>query len=58
MRFVFATWPEVDYQGVVLGHEKARDRLLSFAFTQVLPKGFLDHYVTEGYAPDKPKEAE
>lgn len=49
MRFIFATWPDVEYQAVVLTHEGVQDRLLSYAFTIKLKKGELDEYVKKGH---------
>lgn len=53
MRFIFATWPSVDYQAVVLTHEGAKDRLISYAFTKELPDGFMQEYVNKGFGPEK-----
>jgi len=49
VRFIFATWPEVEYQAVVLTHERVEDRLLSYAFTRKLKKGELKEYVEKGH---------
>lgn len=49
VRLIFATWPAVVYQGVVLTHEKAEDRLLSFVFTKELQDGELRTYVEQGW---------
>jgi len=56
VRFIFAAWPSVSYQGVVLTHEGAEDRLLSYAFTRELEEGYLQEYVTEGYGPERPRK--
>ena len=53
MRFVFAQWPEVQYQGIVLTHEGANDRLLSYAFTRELNDSFLSEFVSKGYVEGK-----
>lgn len=53
MRFIFATWPNVDYQAQVLTQEGAKDRLISYAFIPELPDGFMQQYVDKGFGPIK-----
>lgn len=48
MRFVYATWPAVPYQGAVLTYEGAKDRLVSYYFIKDLPEGSTQKYVAEG----------
>lgn len=46
---IFATFPEAEYQAVVLTHDNVKDRLLSYSFTKKLRKGELKEYVEIGY---------
>lgn len=56
MKIIFATWAEVEYQAVVLTHEGANDRLISYAFLRELPNGFIDRYVERGWGPSRKKK--
>lgn len=56
MRLIFATWPEVEYQAVVLTYEKAEDRLISYAFARELPEQFMEEYIKRGCATRLPKK--
>lgn len=58
MRIIFATFPDAEYQAVVLTHEKANDRLLSYAFLRELSNRHLKKYIERGWGPTRKKKRE
>lgn len=56
MRIIFAQWPEVLYQSLVLTDLNARDRLVSYHFSRKLPDPFMEKYVKKGSGPDRVKQ--
>jgi hypothetical protein len=46
---LFATWPEVTYQGLVLTRMGARNRLISYFYLRDAPKDTLKRYAREGF---------
>jgi len=52
MKFYFATWPEVTYQGVALTKMGAKTRLISYYYLRDAPEDTLKRYVREGFVTD------
>ena len=48
MRFIFATWPEVEYQAKVLTRTCARSRLVSYYFSRDMKHSSFVQYVKTG----------
>jgi hypothetical protein len=49
MKFHFATWPEVTYQGVALTAMDADTRLISYYYLRNAPQDTLERYVRDGF---------
>lgn len=48
MRFIFATWPEVEYQAKVLTKGGGRSRLVSYFFSRDMRHSSFVQYVKTG----------
>ena len=56
MRFCFAYWPEVTYQGVALTKMGAGDRLISYYYLRHAPPDTLKRHARDGYVTNSDME--
>jgi hypothetical protein len=53
MIILFATWPEVTYQGTALTKMGANNQLISYWWLRYAPKDLLARYVRNGFVIDE-----